>query len=151
MDPDPVTDIRDKPYEYKNLAYAQNSLGGYNLWYGRYHLEWDRYQRRYLTLVGETDDEPTGEPKWIRAVTLTIWRHCHVRWKIRCDTQYSDMEASNFKREQILHQLQTLYTTRDQLLQQHQYMFITTLEEWEKLSTTQVSEWILKYKPVIKA
>jgi hypothetical protein len=61
------------------------------------------------------------------------------------------MEASNFKREQILHQLQTLYTTRDQLLQQHQYMFITTLEEWEKLPTTQLSEWILKYKPVIKA
>ena len=76
-EPDPVTDIRDIPYEYKYLADAQNSLGWYNLWYGRYHLEWDRYQRRYLTLVGETDDEPTGEPKWIRAVTLTIWRHCH--------------------------------------------------------------------------
>eukprot|EP00978_Attheya_sp_CCMP212_P032837 scaffold129908_cov79-Attheya_sp.AAC.1 len=73
------------------------------------------------------------------------------RWKIRCDTQYSDSLASNFKREQIIHQIQTLYTMKDRLLQQHKYMFNTTLEEWESLPTTQLSEWILKYKPVIKA
>eukprot|EP00978_Attheya_sp_CCMP212_P011692 scaffold28975_cov72-Attheya_sp.AAC.1 len=30
-EPDPVTDIRDIPYEYKYLADAQNSLGWYNL------------------------------------------------------------------------------------------------------------------------
>eukprot|EP00978_Attheya_sp_CCMP212_P032980 scaffold131052_cov32-Attheya_sp.AAC.2 len=40
---------------------------------------------------------------------------------------------------------------KERLLQQHQYMFNTTLEEWESLPTTQLSEWILKYKPVIKA
>ena len=126
---DPEVDMRGVPLEYKTLADGQNSLGWYNLWYGRYHLEWDRYQRRYLTLVGETDEEPTGEPKWIRAITLTIWRHCHIRWTIRCDTQYSDSPTNNFKREQILHQIQTLYTMKDRLLQQHQYMFNTTLEE----------------------
>eukprot|EP00978_Attheya_sp_CCMP212_P010158 scaffold24367_cov73-Attheya_sp.AAC.2 len=53
---DPVIEIRDVPHEYKHLADAQNALGWYHLWYGRYHLEWDRYQRRYLTLVGETDE-----------------------------------------------------------------------------------------------
>ena len=148
---DPVIEIRDVPHEYKHLADAQNALGWYHLWYGRYHLEWDRYQRRYLTLVGETDEEPSGEPKWIRAVTLTIWRHCHIRWQIRCDTQYSTTEASNFKREQILHQIQTLYAMKDKLLQQEQYMFNITMEEWEKLPTSHISEWILKYKPVIKA
>ena len=147
---DPEVDMRGVPLEYKTLADGQNSLGWYNLWYGRYHLEWDRYQRRYLTLVGETDEEPTGEPKWIRAITLTIWRHCHIRWTIRCDTQYSESPTNNFKREQILHQIQTLYTMKDRLLQQHQYMFNTTLEEWASLPTTQLSEWILKYKPVIK-
>eukprot|EP00978_Attheya_sp_CCMP212_P037531 scaffold177955_cov71-Attheya_sp.AAC.1 len=66
-------------------------------------------------------------------------------------SQYSDSLASNFKREQILQQIQTLYTMKERLLQQHQYMFNTTLEEWESLPTTQLSEWILKYKPVIKA
>ncbi len=147
---DPEVDMRGVPLEYKTLADGQNSLGWYNLWYGRYHLEWDRYQRRYLTLVGETDEEPTGEPKWIRAITLTIWRHCHIRWTIRCDTQYSESPTNNFKREQILHQIQTLYTMKDRLLQQHQYMFNTTLEEWASLPTTHLSEWILKYKPVIK-
>eukprot|EP00978_Attheya_sp_CCMP212_P030999 scaffold115855_cov34-Attheya_sp.AAC.3 len=40
---------------------------------------------------------------------------------------------------------------KERLLQQHQYMFNTTLEEWESLPTTQLREWILKYKPVIKA
>eukprot|EP00978_Attheya_sp_CCMP212_P048226 scaffold489235_cov142-Attheya_sp.AAC.1 len=35
--------------------------------------------------------------------------------------------------------------------QQHQYMFNTTLEDCESLTTTQLSEWILKYKLVIKA
>eukprot|EP00978_Attheya_sp_CCMP212_P008651 scaffold20328_cov53-Attheya_sp.AAC.3 len=58
---DPVTEIQDILYEYKYLADAHNSLGWYNLWYGRYHLKWDRYQRQYLTLVGETDEEPKLE------------------------------------------------------------------------------------------
>ena len=40
---------------------------------------------------------------------------------------------------------------KNRLIQQHQYMFNTTLEEWESLPTTQLIKWILKYKPVIKA
>eukprot|EP00978_Attheya_sp_CCMP212_P024970 scaffold79426_cov35-Attheya_sp.AAC.1 len=100
--------------------------------------------------MSKKNEDPTREPKWIRAFILTIWQHCDTRWTNRCDTQYSDAQKYTYKREQLLHQISTLYSKEDQILVQDQYIFQTPLEEWETKSTSQIAEKILKYKPVIK-
>ena len=143
-------ELTDIPLEYETLVDAQEKVGIDQIWYGRIPLEYDRYQRRYEKLMSKTNEDPTGEPKWIRALILTIWQHCHTRWTNRCDTQFSDAQKCTYKREQLLHQINTLYSKEEQLLVQDQYIFQTPLEEWETKSTAQIAEWILKYKPVIK-
>jgi hypothetical protein len=144
-------EFRDVPKEYKPVADAQAKLGFIQLWYGRFHLEWDRYQRRYLKLIAQDDErEPSGEPKWIRAVTQTIWQHCHTRWTNRCNTQYENTTEQTFQHAQLLQQVETMYQTKDKILIQEQYMFHTPLEEWQMQPTNKILEWITKTKPIIK-
>eukprot|EP00978_Attheya_sp_CCMP212_P017822 scaffold48032_cov41-Attheya_sp.AAC.1 len=51
---------------YKVLIKAQERIGWRQLHYGRYVLEWDQCQRRYITIT--TGNPVTGEPQWIREV-----------------------------------------------------------------------------------
>jgi hypothetical protein len=143
-------ELKDIPEEYRSLVEAIENVGIYQLWYGRFPIEWDWYQRRYLKQISEYDNEPTGEPKWLRAVILVIWQHCYQRWIERCDRQYENKQTGGFKHEQLLHQIHTLYAMKDKLLVQDQYIFQTPLEEWKDKTTTQLDEWLLKYKPVLK-
>eukprot|EP00978_Attheya_sp_CCMP212_P000767 scaffold1569_cov33-Attheya_sp.AAC.1 len=39
---------------------------------------------------------------------------------------------------------------KDKLLVQDQYIFQAPLEEWKDKTTSQLDEWLLKYKPVLK-
>ena len=39
-------ELHDIPQEYKSLVDAINTAGIYQLWYGRFPIEWDWYQRR---------------------------------------------------------------------------------------------------------
>jgi hypothetical protein len=141
--------LHDIPPFYKTLVQAQDHLGWQQLWHGRFPTEWDWYQRKYTKDISEYDNDPTGEPKWIRATILTIWNHCYMRWIERCDTQHSQTN-NNFKQEQLLQQITALYATRERILQRDQYIFSTTLEEWTEKSAHQMEEWIKKHKPVIK-
>jgi hypothetical protein len=141
--------LHDIPPFYKPLVQAQDHLGWQQLWYGRFPTEWDWYQRKYTKDKSAYDNDPTGEPKWIRATILTIWNHCYQRWIERCDTQHSDT-ANTFKREQLLQQITALYATKARILQQDQYLFQITLEEWTEKTVHQMEEWIKKHKPVIK-
>jgi hypothetical protein len=141
--------LHDIPPFYKPLVQAQDHLGWQQLWYGRFPTEWDWYQRKYTKDKSAYDNDPTGEPKWIRATILTIWNHCYQRWIERCDTQHSDT-ANTFKREQLLQQITALYATKERILQQDQYIFQITPEEWTEKTAHQMEEWIKKHKPVIK-
>ena len=142
-------ELQNIPQEYKSLVEAIDNAGIFQLWYGRFPIEWDWYQRRYLKKLSKKNIEPTGEPKWIRAVTLTIWNHCYQRWRYRCDHQYSDTKTNGFKHDQLLLQIQTMYATQDKILQSEQYIFQTPLQDWNEKTTSQLEDWITKYKPII--
>jgi hypothetical protein len=58
-------DLQDIPSKYRKLVEAIDNAGIFQLWYGRFPLEWDWYQRRYLKTISAQNIEPTGEPKWI--------------------------------------------------------------------------------------
>eukprot|EP00978_Attheya_sp_CCMP212_P043080 scaffold274779_cov38-Attheya_sp.AAC.1 len=94
--------VSDIPDEYVTLIEAQEKLGWTQLWYGRFTLEWDKYQCRYLQLMHPNDKEPSGEPRWIRAIILTIWRHSHSRWLERTKNQYGNQQTSNFRHDHLL-------------------------------------------------
>ena len=42
-----------------------------------------------------------------------------------------------------------MYATKDKLLQSEQYIFNTPLLEWNAKTTSQLEDWINKYKPII--
>jgi hypothetical protein len=92
---------------------------------------WDWYQRRNLRKTSEYDTEPTGEPKWIRAVTLTIWNHCYQRWQTRCDHQYGQNQTTGFKQDQLLLQITSMYTMQDNILSSEKYIFQTPMDDWK--------------------
>jgi hypothetical protein len=152
MDPLSTADnqISDIPDEYSTLIEAQRKLGWTQIWYGRFALEWDRYQRRYLQLMHPNDKEPSGEPKWIRATILTIWRHSHSRWLERTKNQYGNQQTSNFRHDQLLQQIEALYAHQPNILVRDQYMFQTPLEDWKDKNTHQREDWLTKNRPVIK-
>lgn len=152
MDPLSTADnqINDIPDEYSTLIEAQRKLGWTQIWYGRFALEWDRYQRRYLQLMHPNDKEPSGEPKWIRATILTIWRHSHSRWLERTKNQYGNQQTSNFRHDQLLQQIEALYAHQPNILVRDQYMFQTPLEDWKDKNTHQREDWLTKNRPVIK-
>jgi hypothetical protein len=152
MDPQSTkgTTMDNVPEEYDPLIQEQGNLGWTQLWYGRFAIEWDRYQRRYLKLVYPTEKEPSGEPKWLRAVILTIWQHAYVRWIERTNHQYGTNQTSNFRHDQLLQQIEALYAHQPNILVQDQYMFTTTIEDWKDTTTHQREDWLNKYRPVIK-
>jgi hypothetical protein len=153
MDPLSIADskiIDTPPEEYTNQIEAQEQLGWTQLWYGRFALEWDRYQRRYLKLMHPTEKEPSGEPKWIRAIILTIWRHGHARWVERTKNQYGAQQTNNFRHDQLLNQIEALYEHQPNLLVRDQYMFNTPIEDWKDKNTHQREDWLNKNHPVIK-
>jgi hypothetical protein len=141
--------IYDIPESYRSLVEAQDHLGWQQLWYGRFPIEWDWFQRKYTKDISEYDNDPTGEPKWLRATILTIWQHCHTRWLERCNNQFKHTNET-FKREQLLQQIQALYSIQDRILQRDQYMFKTPLEEWAEKPILSLEEWLHKNKAVIK-
>eukprot|EP00978_Attheya_sp_CCMP212_P024446 scaffold76773_cov34-Attheya_sp.AAC.1 len=55
-----------------------------------------------------------------------------------------------FKCEQLLQQIQALYSIQDSILQRDQYMFNTPLEEWAQKPILSLEEWLHKNKAVIK-
>eukprot|EP00978_Attheya_sp_CCMP212_P011912 scaffold29619_cov63-Attheya_sp.AAC.7 len=70
----PIND--SKPY--KTLIKAQERIGWRQLHYGRYVLEWDQCQRRFITVT--TGNPVTGEPQWIREVIQETWKYQKTRW-----------------------------------------------------------------------
>jgi hypothetical protein len=119
------------------------------MWYGRFLVEWDWHQRRYTQNLSAYDNSPTGEPKWLRAIILTIWLHCHARWLERCNHQYG-ASTSGFRRSQLQQQIQVLYSRSDQLLAHDQHIFQIPIADWTNKTTTQMEDWLLQYTPVIK-
>jgi hypothetical protein len=143
-------ELHDIPQEYESLVKAINNAGIYQLWYGRFPIEWDWYQRRYLQKLSEKDTEPTGEPKWIRAVTLTIWNHCYKRWITRCDHQYGKNQNTGFKHSQLLLQIQAMYSMQEQILSSEKYIFQTPIDDWKEKTTSQLEDWLTKYTPILR-
>jgi hypothetical protein len=141
-------ELQGIPPEYTNLVEAINNAGIYQLWYGRFPIEWDWYQRRYLRKLSDCDTEPTGEPKWIRAVILTIWQHCYQRWRARCDHQYGQTQTTGFKHDQLLIQITSMYTMQDHILSSEKYIFQTPIDDWKDKTTNQLEDWLTKYTPV---
>jgi hypothetical protein len=45
--------------DYTSLIEAQNDIGWYQMWHGRWALEWDYHQQRYIKLTAK---DPTQEP-----------------------------------------------------------------------------------------
>jgi hypothetical protein len=141
--------MHDISPSYATLVQAQDQMGWQQLWYGQFPIEWDWFQQKYIKDQSEYENDPTGEPKWTRAIILTTWQHCYKRWIEQYDTQYSQANTT-FKTEQLLQQIIALYATRERLLQRDQFIFSITPEEWREKSAHQMEEWIKKHKPLIK-
>jgi hypothetical protein len=97
--------------------------------------------------MSENDTEPTGEPKWVQAVILTIWHYCYQQWITWCDHQYGQNQTTRFKYSQLLLQVQAMYSIQDHTLSNKKYIFQTPLEDWNDKTTLQVDDWITKYTP----
>jgi hypothetical protein len=69
---------------YTTLIKAQEQIGWRQLHYGQYVLEWDQYQRQFITFT--TGKPVTGEPQWIRDVIQETWKYPKTRWIARSET-----------------------------------------------------------------
>ena len=101
-------------------------------------------------MANDPTQEPTGEPKWIRAINLVLWKHNYLRWVERCSYQFGNNQDSTYRREHLLDQLRSLYKNKDRLLQRYHHIFDTSFTEWNNKTTNQMHEWIIKNDPVIK-
>jgi hypothetical protein len=134
---------------YKVLIKAQERIGWRQLHYGRYVLEWDQCQRRFLTI---TKGNPvTGEPQWIREVIQATWRYQKNRWLARSETLHGKgILTSQATKDAYFARITALYSHEAHILVQDRHPFNTPLEEWPSKSATYMKQWLGVNAPFIK-
>ena len=137
---------------YMKLINEQRRIGWKQLRYGRWSRKWAEYQYRYQYIMrkeGETRTEPDEYPKWIGAVIQELWKHQRRRWNNRNQQAYNT-EKPNPTRINCLKKIKALYSKRNKLQHQDQFIFEILIEQWETQSVTQMKGWIKRNKPYIK-
>ncbi len=125
---------------YTALILSQRSIGWSSLHYGRFSLEWDRHQRRFLYTQG--DDPSSFEPVWIRTTILAILHHHHARW-LKCNSYLHPTTTSNATEQtQLLMRITALYSHAPYLLQADQHCFNVPLSDWKNCSVYDMTRWL---------
>jgi hypothetical protein len=134
---------------YKTLIKAQEKVGWKQLNYGRYVLEWDRCQRRYI--LATTGEEVTGEPQWIRAVIQETWKYQKSRWLARSETLHGKGTlTSQATKDALIARITALYEHEEKLLVQDRHPFNIPIDEWNTRSASYMKEWLMVSAPFIR-
>ncbi len=125
---------------YTALILSQRSIGWSSLHHGRFSLEWDRHQRRYLYTQGE--DPSSFEPVWICSTILAILHHHHARWLQRNSLLHPTTTSNVAERNQLLMRITALYSHAPYLLQADQHCFNIPLPDWKTRSVYDMKRWL---------
>jgi len=135
--PSTLATLQNFPIDkYELLLNEQTNIGWDKIHQGRMGLSWDRYQRRYQTMIGEIISYT--KPAWIQQTIHSILAVHHMLWTSRCDVLHSDSTEVQCRRELMTQQLEGLYAYESQMLIQYRDCFKRTLEEWKEKSTFEI-------------
>ena len=126
--------------DYLHLLHAQTAIGWTHIHYGRFSLEWDRHQRRYLYEQGY--EHPSTEPTWLRNIIQSILIHHHARWLYRNKLLHPTSSADVTERNQLYDRIRALYAHEPFLQTNDKYCFSLTLLEWETRTTYEMKRWL---------
>ena len=134
--------------EYETLLQRQSDIGWHRLHHGRFSLEWDRYQRKYLYTHGF--DHPSTEPKWIRIMINAIFTHHHKRWLFRNNIAHPKNTVDTTERHQLMARIRALYDHAPYLLTSDQHCFSIPINDWETRTSYDMRRWLTIHTPHIR-
>ena len=137
------------PLEYRTLLQEQRQIGWSHFFQGRVSTKWAALQQRHLASLPPIKGQ--DGTSWVRSVLQTLFTQWNMLWESRNADQHGRDSATQAKKrkDQVLLQLESLYTLRGKVLQRDRSLFHDHIDDHKKLPTRCIKQWINTYQPLL--
>jgi hypothetical protein len=138
------------PSAYIPLLNSQRTIGWYQIFLARMSVDWGKRQSVFLALQDIPDDHFTGD-KWTVAICTVIMTSWLELWDARNkDRHGADSSEKSLKlREQALREIDSLYSSKNKVLQRDQNIFSEDINVLKQKHTSYLRQWINTNQPII--
>ena len=136
--------------KYNNALVEQEEIGSNSIYYGFFSRQWIPLQLEYLKYTN-CDTSKNQAPGGMAAISITIIKHIHSLWKIRCNHQHRNNpdNSPNYRKLQLLHEIKELYSKDIYMLESDKAILHEPIDSFLDKENCQIQHTIKELTPII--
>ena len=143
-------EVSQFPLQYQLLLSEQSEIGWYQLFLGRFSLQWSILQQAHLSSRRPIVKGRSGN-HWTQSIATSILKDWLTLWTQRNQDRHGIDTAhrTHLLKEQTLRELDVLYNMKPLVLHRDRDLFFQNYTQHKEKPTHLIRQWINTYRPVL--